>query len=261
MKTKSLLLAMALTSMALTSCNNDDEPNEVARVVYNFGLNAVDYTAEGYWTEVYNTGYGNMFWHPDLQATHKATADEYDGVVYKAWKGFCPSKSTDNADYTGGDWIAHQWASITGKGATGTPGYMLACWDVTESTTTMPKEVSVGIGTASNTTFNPQSAYITNSSYGYYAMLKGTPFNHAFTADDWCKVTIIGLYGYDETGRIDVYLAKDGKILDQWQKVDLTPLGECNVVYFQMSSSDSGQWGMNNPAYFCLDELDISYRE
>jgi hypothetical protein len=43
--------------------------------------------------------------------------------------------------------------------------------------------------------------------------------------------------------------------VDHWQWFDLSKLGEVASVKFTLSSSDVGQWGMNTPAYFCLDKL------
>ena len=61
---------------------------------------------------------------------------------------------------------------------------------------------------------------------------------------------------------MDVYLADyrfaDNSldyILDTWTFVDLKPLGEVATLEFALSSSDTGDFGMNTPAYFCLDTL------
>lgn len=255
MKKQLLLVMTAVMAMAFTACNDNDEPYVPSTpVTYTFGMSAADYNDEGVWNEVYNTGYSNIYWAPDLQTTHEASEAEYGGEVVKSWTGFCPSRSNDNADYTGGDWVEHQWCSITGGGANGSVDYMVACWPTTE-TSTLPSRPKVAVGSIAADTFYPQSVAITNTSWGYYAMLNGTDFNRAFTGDDWCKVTITGMYGLVPTGHVEVYLARNGNIVDTWQNVDLTSLGECNAIYFQMSSSDSGNWGMNNPAYFAMDDL------
>lgn len=250
-----LILGIGLAAMVLTSC--DDGPkgeyNPSTTVNYQFAMDAVDFNDAGYWNQVYNTGYDNIGWNPDLLTTHHASADEYDGVVYKSWNGFCPSRSTDTGDYSGRDWTENQWSAITGTGA-GDSDYLVACWPVDEKSTLNP---AVAIAAYSNTVFYPKSVYITNTTWGYYAMLFGTDFNRAFTDEDWCKVTITGMYGYAPTGKVDVYLARDGNILDTWQPVDLSSLGLCNVLVFTMSSSDTGQWGMNNPAYFAMDNLTL----
>ena len=46
-------------------------------------------------------------------------------------------------------------------------------------------------------------------------------------------------------------------ILGAWQLVDLRPLGRVVGLFFDLSSTDEGDWGMNTPAYFALDNLDV----
>ena len=62
-----------------------------------------------------------------------------------------------------------------------------------------------------------------------------------------------------QTGTADIYLAdfRDGKsyICAAWTKVDLSALGTFNKVAFTISSSDVGDYGMNTPAYFCIDDV------
>ena len=261
---KKVLLAMtAVAALSLTSCNDNDQEEPLGVVNYYFEFPAADYNEQGYWSDVYNTGVANLAIYPNIQLTHSASADTYDGVEYKSWKGFCPSSSTDNSDWTNReDWVAHQWGNITGRAAGDKDkGYMIACWDVAESTDKVPDKVSVGFGTLfANSQMHPLQVYVTNTTWGYYAMKNGTAFNRAFTSSDWCKVVFTGLNGYTKTGEVEVYLARNGQILDKWELVDLTPLGKCQAVYAQMFSSDSGEWGMNNPAYFAMDELMVDYQ-
>lgn len=61
---------------------------------------------------------------------------------------------------------------------------------------------------------------------------------------------------------MDYYLADyrsakeaDHYCLDTWQWVDLRSLGEVTSIKFSLDGSDSGQWGLNTPAYFCLDNF------
>ena len=55
------------------------------------------------------------------------------------------------------------------------------------------------------------------------------------------------------------YLAdfRDGKseIVKDWQYCDLSALGQVSKVSFTLTSSDNGDYGMNTPAYFCLDQF------
>ena len=59
---------------------------------------------------------------------------------------------------------------------------------------------------------------------------------------------------------MEFYLAKDGNIVDKWQTVDLTPLGNVRAIYMQMESSQTGMWGMNNPSFFCLDDFKTTFQ-
>jgi hypothetical protein len=61
---------------------------------------------------------------------------------------------------------------------------------------------------------------------------------------------------------INIYLADyrspdKGKdfILRDWKYVDLTTLGEVDSLYLRMTSSDVGVFGMNTPAYICIDQV------
>ena len=43
--------------------------------------------------------------------------------------------------------------------------------------------------------------------------------------------------------------------MNTWEWVDLTTLGSLDSVSFRLSSSDVGSFGMNTPAFFCIDEF------
>jgi hypothetical protein len=99
-------------------------------------------------------------------------------------------------------------------------------------------------------------------------MKNGDDFSKKFrgttgTDPDWLKVSIAGIAeAGDTTGIIDYYLAdfraensNNDVLIDQWEWVDLTSLGEISKLRFSLSSSDNGMWGMNTPAYFCIDQL------
>ena len=63
-----------------------------------------------------------------------------------------------------------------------------------------------------------------------------------------------------ETGRVPIYLADyrgaESIALADWTWYDLSPLGsEVSALEFAMNSTDVGQFGMNTPAYFAIDNL------
>jgi hypothetical protein len=52
-----------------------------------------------------------------------------------------------------------------------------------------------------------------------------------------------------------VDLAANGVYIDKWTYVDLTEFGKVDAIFFTLTSSDNGDYGMNTPAYFCMDNF------
>ncbi len=113
-----------------------------------------------------------------------------------------------------------------------------------------------------------QSAYFTNNAYAYHSILNGDAFAKKFGGatgndEDWFLLTITGKDASGaETGEVEFYLADyqfdDDYIIDNWTLVDLTGLGDdVSSLEFTLTSSDTGGWGMNTPAYFALDDLTV----
>ena len=103
--------------------------------------------------------------------------------------------------------------------------------------------------------------YITNSSYAYNSLTGGDSFAKKFEKGDWFLLTITGYDANDEvTGTKEYYLAdlRDAKkayIINDWRYVDLSGLGAVAKIGFELTSSDTGAYGMNTPAYFCFDNF------
>jgi hypothetical protein len=113
------------------------------------------------------------------------------------------------------------------------------------------------------------SISICNSTYTALTMKIGDPnFAKKFGGvsgndPDWYKVTAIGYNAAgDSVKSADFYLAdyraadnsKD-YIVNKWTTFNLSSLGKINKLTFRFSSTDNGSWGMNTPAYVCLDDL------
>ena len=143
--------------------------------------------------------------------------------------------------------------SVVGHGAEDSKTY--ATYNVNEWT---PKGVEV---ISSEDGEVVSGFYVTNSAYAYASMTHGDSYGKRFGTNDWFKLTITGYDAAGEqTGTVDFYLADlrdiaNAYILDTWRWVDLTSLGKVKRLGFTMSSSDTGMWGMNTPAYFCMDNL------
>ena len=110
---------------------------------------------------------------------------------------------------------------------------------------------------------------VSNTSYTYHVIQDGNAFAKKFggadgTDADWFLLTISALAADgSKTGKtVEVYLAdyrpagtKDDFILDDWTFVDLSSLGPVKGLSFDLSSSDVGQYGMNTPTFFAIDDL------
>jgi hypothetical protein len=110
--------------------------------------------------------------------------------------------------------------------------------------------------------------YITNSTYSALSMRNGDSFAKKFGGssgndEDWFKITVKTWHGgILSSDSVDFYLAdfrysdnsKDYIVRD-WQWLDLSSLGKVDSLQFQLSSSDVGNYGMNTPAFFCIDNF------
>lgn len=107
-----------------------------------------------------------------------------------------------------------------------------------------------------------QGLYITNSTYAYLSMKNGDDFAKKFDEGDWFKLEVTGKDASGNTTRtIEIYLAdfRNGKreILNTWKWIDTSSLGAVKSLHFELSSTDNGEWGMNTPSYFCLDDIEV----
>ncbi len=171
-----------------------------------------------------------------------------------SWSGFAASTNTNTV--TKG-W-SNQFSSIAGSGAQNTHSYAVG-FDFGDMDVECSPQIIDGF-------------YATNNAYTYWSIKEGDAYAKKFggadgTDPDWLLLTIEGFDSLqNSTGTVDFYLADfrftdDSKdyILKTWKYVDLSSLGEVSKLHFSLSSSDNGAWGMNSPAYFCLDEL--NYRD
>ena len=163
------------------------------------------------------------------------------------WFGYANSTATQYES------LDDQWNNIVGGGYDGSVNYGVAYaadFYGPSYVTLLTDEPAVVPG-----------FYITNSAYAYNSMTGGDPYAKKFGKGDWFKLTITG-YDADDavTGTKEYYLADlrdeaTAYIINDWRYVDLSGLGAVAKLGFELSSSDTGDWGMNTPAYFCFDDF------
>ena len=177
--------------------------------------------------------------------------NNYDSI-YHSWDGWAYSNKSDTT--TPG--YANQYSAITGSAQSGSNyGIAYIGWTEPPSITLSNASIVEGI-------------YITNTTYAALDMLYGSGFSKKFGGDDgsdedWFLLTITGKNTSGSiTDTVDFYLADyrfensiDDYIVDSWEYIDLSSLGSVKTLEFLLSSSDTGMFGMNTPAYFAMDTV------
>lgn len=174
--------------------------------------------------------------------------------TFGSWAGF--AASTVNAPTTPG--FGNQYAAKPGLGAGGSATYGVGYVD---SFSGVVPTLSLGFDQVI------RGAYVTNTAYAYYSMRDGDSFAKKFGGAtgndaDWFLLTATGFSGSTITGTAELYLA-DYRFADnsqdflcaEWTWFDLSALGSATSVQFTLSSSDTGGFGMNTPAYFAIDNV------
>lgn len=110
--------------------------------------------------------------------------------------------------------------------------------------------------------------YITNTSYAYHSINEGDQFSKKFGGvsgndPDYFLLHIIAKEnGVWKADTVHFYLAdfrssdptKDSAV-SSWTWIDLSKFGTADTLRFLLSSSDTGEFGMNTPGFFALDAI------
>jgi len=178
----------------------------------------------------------------------------YYDTQFNFWSGWAISADTNTT--TPG--FLNQYSSIAGEGALGTRTYCVGyIYD------------PIIVRLQPNAIGKPMiGMYVNNTTYTYLSMRDGDAFAKKFGGEtgadpDFLMLTINKYSGgaiADDS--INIYLAdyrfpqsKKDYIMSDWTYVDLTTLGEVDSLVIRMTSSDVGLFGMNTPAYVCIDQV------
>jgi len=180
-----------------------------------------------------------------------------------SWEGWAYSNVTDNT--TPG--YGNQFSAIAGSGfnsANYGVGYVGSDW-------TSYEPIPLSFEFKDGASYEVEGLFITNSTYSALTMQDGDDFTMKFggedgTSPDYFKLIIWGEKDGNKTSdEIDFYLAdyrfeddREDYIIKTWQWVDLSSLGEVDKVYFSVESSDVGEYGINTPTYFNIDNIYVA---
>lgn len=181
-------------------------------------------------------------------------SNSYDST-YASWSGWAYSNVDDPtrtgpSPYTGD--YNHQFAAVTGTAPGGSGNYAIE--NGTGGLINLPAGTS------------PVSFEVTNTTYSYLAMTLGDSFATKFTTGDYFELKIFGYSGLNGTGNqvgeVDFdlanYTSANSLPVDVWTLVDLTRLAGSQSLTFDYASSDVGQFGINTPEYFAMDDLTLT---
>ena len=222
------------------------------------------FNTTGEWTETYND---IDFTHWESQVFRFSHLIGGEGTSYGglAWNGFTVSQNASDAsaDYL----LDTQWGCMAKGGISAVNSneiyvdaerpYIVANYSSWET------ENSLSITFNDGNLYTLNGMYVTNSPYPYYTNIAGDDFANGLTNEgDYFKVIAYGVKADNSVETAEFTLAefKNGSLqqVTEWTWWDLSSLGTIKEVYFTMESSDTGQWGMNTPAYFCMDRISVS---
>ena len=169
------------------------------------------------------------------------------------WSGFSCTNHTDKS--TAG--YGNMYSSIAGTGADKSEQYAVYYYSGVADTIkfTLPEKITrISVSNTTNT---------------YLSMLNGDAFAKKFGGDsgsdpDWYKVILTGINAEGTAvGYVEILLADfrfDNNQLDYisnvWTDVDLSALGYIIALEIKIESSDAGAYGINTPAFVCIDNIE-----
>ncbi|HEY1603234.1 MAG TPA: DUF4465 domain-containing protein [Pirellulales bacterium] len=197
--------------------------------------------------------------------------------TFGSWSGFAYSDTTDTTTpgYT------NQYSAITGGGVPGSNNYAVAFGYLDQTANQAqpfdfnpadPAQLEQLPTITLPTGYEIQNIDVTNSTYAALSMLNGDSFAKKFGGPtgndpDYFKLSVYGTdsAGHALTNSVDFYLADyqfANKSLDYivttWQSVNLSALSDATHLYFNLSSSDAGDFGMNTPGFFALGSMQLA---
>jgi hypothetical protein len=185
---------------------------------------------------------------------------------FGSWSGFSYSNRVNlTGEYTNDQFVAATRGGMDGDTTNFVISYISSDW-MSGTYDPIPSLINVANGQA----VSFSGFYATNSHMAYITMRDGTTFNKIFGGEsgndpDWFRLKVWGVRADNSLTEIVEHYLADFRFEDNgldyiqndWRWVDLSVLGEVKSLNFILESSDSGDYGMNTPAYFCMDNLTV----
>ncbi len=197
---------------------------------------------ESFWAKTTNTG--DNFW---TSGGYSFNSYYYpmDGFNYYACFVVTNCKNTDGIDYT----KAYQSTASGAKNGNNYAVFYLDEYYGAKNEVNLPEAATVS------------GFWVCNNTYAMHSVTSSDTYGKVFGQGDYFKLTMTG---YDANGEVtgtvdqmlvDCTVADNWTYVNDWRWVDLTSLGNVKSIKFSMSSSDTGNFGINTPLYFCMDDF------
>ncbi|MBR1934846.1 MAG: DUF4465 domain-containing protein [Muribaculaceae bacterium] len=212
---------------------------------------SLEFGSDGIWTGTYNETDYTYLEFPPFAFSHLLGGEGSSwGGMY--WDGFTISRNSGKSGWQG---------NMAGGGLDGADDpYLIGFWaEFSESADSHSTELIFDDGN----NYRPQAVYVTNIATSYSAVTNGDSYARKFDREgDSFMLYAHGVAPSGEVRTASIELAgyHNGTFsaLTDWTRWDLTSLGRVESIYFTMSSTDSGAYGMNTAAYFALAGMTVS---
>ena len=249
MKTNKLFLMGAIICgfvMSLTSCSTNDIPVYV-KPTTTISFESAKLSTDGYWRgDESGTKFDN--WGSEAFACSYAEAGVTFPVNYTpawgSWSGFAISNRTATT-YNSATMTPDQYNNITGKAVSGKNFLIVQ---------TYGESIDFGEGVT------VKGFWYTNSAWVVDAILNGDGMTPGkFEKDDWFKCIVTATLANGKTKDVEIFLAKDGEYVKDWQFCDFQSLEKVTKLSFAFDSTKKNDYGPTTPTYMCIDDIEFEY--
>ena len=240
-------VCVVLLSVALFSCSNDDTPKTERVVSFEENLTQPE-------TSLVPEGGEQDGWYTKTSFRDNSSLVEIPHW-YSADKSFGGGFTyTNTTDVTTPGYV--NISAITGAGKFG------KVYLTSSTNSYTPASISI----LNTDKYQFKGAWVTNTTYAYLAIKDGNDGGlnavRQFADGDYFILTAVGRDAQGtEIGRVNFYLADyrngQSKIVNTWEWFDWSALASAASISFELDSTDKGEYGMNTPAYFCLDGITL----
>ena len=102
--------------------------------------------------------------------------------------------------------------------------------------------------------------WFTNEAWTAKAFVEGDGLTPGkFEKDDWFKCTVTATLADGSTKDKEIYLAKDGDYVKDWQYCDFQSLENVKSLSFAFDGTKKNDYGPTTPTYMCIDDIEFVY--